>query len=55
MDCGTSSKCRVVVSTVFRRGKSETPASRMAIEESRRDRELRREETEAEREFKDCD
>jgi hypothetical protein len=39
--------------TVFRRGKSEIPASRMLIEESRRERELRREVTDALREARD--
>lgn len=38
---------RVLVNTVLRRGKSEMPWSRMAMEESSREREERREETEA--------
>ncbi len=40
--------------TVFKRGKSEIPASRMEIEESRRVREERREVTDALREARDC-
>lgn len=41
--------------TVLRRGKSDMPASRMAIEESSRVREVRREVTDAEREVTDWD
>lgn len=41
---------RVDVKTVFMRGKSEIPLSRMEIEESRREREERRDITEAARE-----
>jgi hypothetical protein len=44
---------RVVVRTVDRRGKSLMPLSRIAIEESRREREERRDATEAEREAAD--
>lgn len=39
---------RVVVNTVDNRGKSETPAFKMLIEESSSERELRREATDAE-------
>jgi hypothetical protein len=43
----------VVVRTVDRRGKSLMPLSRIAIEESRREREERRDDTEAAREAAD--
>ena len=46
---------RVEESTVFRRGKSEIPESRIEIEESRRESELRREVTDALREARDCE
>ena len=46
---------RVELKTVFRRGKSEIPLSRMEIEESSREREERREVTEAVREAAACD
>lgn len=46
---GVSSKCLVVLKTVFRRGKSEIPESRMEILLSRVLREARREATEEER------
>ncbi len=46
---------RVDDSTVFRRGKSEIPASRIEIEESSRVRELRREVTDALSEARDWD
>jgi hypothetical protein len=42
-----------VVKTVDRRGKSLIPLSRIAIEESRRERQERRDATEAERETAD--
>jgi hypothetical protein len=45
----------VLLSTVFKRGKSDIPASRIEIEESRRVREERREVTDAAREERDCD
>ena len=46
---------RVELKTVFRRGKSEIPLSRMEIEESSREREERREVTEAVREAAACE
>lgn len=46
---------RVELNTVFRRGKSEIPLSRMDIEESRRESEERREVTEAVREAAACE
>jgi len=46
---------RVDERTVFRRGKSEIPESRIEIEESRRESELRNEVTDALSEARDCD
>jgi hypothetical protein len=46
---------RVEARTFLRRGKSEMPASRMDIEESRREREERREVTDALSDWRDCD
>lgn len=46
---------RVDVRTFFKRGKSLIPESRIEIEESRRVREFRSEETDAVREVRDCD
>lgn len=46
-------RTRVEESTFFRRGKSEMPESRIEIEESRRERELRREVTDAVSELRD--
>lgn len=43
---------RVEESTFLRRGKSEIPESRIEMEESRRERELRREVTDAVRELR---
>lgn len=43
------------VRTIFRRGKSEIPASRIEMLESRREREFRREETEEERDWREAD
>ena len=52
---GGSSSTRVDERTVFRRGKSEIPASRIEIEESRRERELRSDVTDALSEARDCE
>lgn len=48
-------RTRVDDKTVFRRGKSEMPASRIEIEESRSEREDRREATDEDSEERDCD
>lgn len=55
MGVGGGRRTRVEDSTVFKRGKSEMPESRIEIEESRRVREERREVTLALREARDCD
>ena len=52
---GNGEQTRVEVKTRFKRGKSEIPASRMEIEESRREREERSEATDAVSEERDCD
>jgi hypothetical protein len=52
---GEGRSTRVEDKTVFRRGKSEIPESRIEIEESRRVRELRSEVTDALSEARDCE
>lgn len=51
--CGVSSKWRVLLRTVFRRGKSEIPESRIEMDESRREREERSDVTEAFNDWED--
>lgn len=53
MEWREGGRTRVLDRTFFRRGKSLIPESRIDIEESRREREFRSEETEAEREERD--
>ena len=45
--CERKSHTRVLLKTVFRRGKSEVPESRIEMDESRRESEERRDVTEA--------